>query len=391
MNTVEKLIEEFCPNGVDFKEFSSVLNYEQPTKYIVKTTKYDNAFKTPVLTAGQSFILGFTDEKEGIKSANRNNPVIIFDDFTTSFHWVNFDFKVKSSAMKLLTLKDDSEVNFKFVYYAMRCNKYKPQDHARQWISVYSKFLFPFPPLPIQEKIVKILDKFTELDTELEAELEKRTNQYEFYRNQLLSFDENVEWKTLGSICSLITKGTTPKFYKEFGISFVKTESFVGSRIEKKKLAYIDEETHETILKRSKLEVNDILFTIAGATIGKCVIVTKDILPANTNQALAIIRLMEKVNLNYIFYYLKSEYMKKYILFSVKGSAQPNLNLQQLNTFKIPVPTLKEQERIVSILDKFDALVNDISSGIPAEIRARRQQYEYYREKLLTFKEIQNY
>ena len=94
----------------------------------------------------------------------------------------------------------------------------------------------------------------------------------------------------------------------------------------------------------------------------------------------------DKNNVNYIFHLLRSIHMKKYILNCVKGSAQPNLNLKQLSEFKVPMIKYSEQERIVSILDKFDALVNDISEGLPAELNARRKQYEYYRDKLLTFK-----
>ena len=199
---------------------------------------------------------------------------------------------------------------------------------------------------------------------------------------------DGVEFRALGEVASLITKGTTPKSYKQSGISFIKTEAFDGVRIDKCKLSYIDEITHQTFLKRSILETDDILFTIAGATIGKSVIVTEDILPANTNQALAIIRLTKKVNKKYIFYILKSNHMRKYISQSAKGSAQPNLNLQQINDFSVPIPLLSEQERIVAIVDKFDALVNDISVGLPAEISARRKQYEYYRNQLLTFKPL---
>jgi type I restriction enzyme S subunit len=138
-------------------------------------------------------------------------------------------------------------------------------------------------------------------------------------------------------------------------------------------------------LKRSILKHNDILITIAGATIGKCAIVPKEILPANTNQALAIIRLNANVNLKYVFHLIKSNYMTKYIEQNIKGSAQPNLNLEQLNNFTIPFPSLEEQARIVSILDKFDTLTNSISEGLPKEIALRKQQYEYYRDMLLSF------
>ena len=134
-NKIDTLINELCPEGVEFKELGEVLDYEQPTKYIVKFIKYDDDFTTPVLTAGKSFILGYTNEESGIYKTGKENPVIIFDDFTTSFHWVDFNFKVKSSAMKMLTPKQNIDINFRFVYFAMKCIGYKPKDHARHWIS----------------------------------------------------------------------------------------------------------------------------------------------------------------------------------------------------------------------------------------------------------------
>ncbi len=191
-NTLEELINGYCPEGVEFKRLGDILDYEQPTAYIVSSTKYSDEFKTPVLTAGKGFVLGHTNETKGIYKASKDNPVIIFDDFTTSFHSVDFDFKVKSSAMKMLRPKDNIKMNFKFVYFAMRCISYKPKDHSRHWISKYSLFEIPFPPLDVQNEIVKIIDNFTELEMvlkkELHAELEARKNQYEYYRKELLNF-----------------------------------------------------------------------------------------------------------------------------------------------------------------------------------------------------------
>lgn len=254
----------------------------------------------------------------------------------------------------------------------------------------FKKFIIPIPPLPVQKEIVRILDKFTELTaeltSELSAELTARKKQYSYYREQLLSFeDSEVDWKALGELTSLITKGTTPKNYTDTGIAFIKTEAFDGTYINTNKLSFIDEETHHKELKRSILNHNDILITIAGATIGKCAIVPKEILPANTNQALAIIRLNADVNLKYVFHLIKSNYLRKYIEQNIKGSAQPNLNLEQLNNFIIPYPSPEEQERIVSILDKFDTLTTSISEGLSKEIELRKKQYEYYRDLLLTF------
>jgi type I restriction enzyme S subunit len=188
MSKLKKLISELSPDGVIFKNLRALVSYEQPSKYIVNSTKYNNSYDTPVLTAGQSLILGYTDEITGIYKASELNPVIIFDDFTTSFHWITFNFKVKFSAMKLLTLKNNDIALFRYVFYAMKCIKYTPVNHTRQWIEVYSNFKIPFPPLPIQEEIVRILDGFSELQAEQQA----RKAQYEYYLDKLLTFKESV-------------------------------------------------------------------------------------------------------------------------------------------------------------------------------------------------------
>ena len=189
MSRVDDLLKKLCPNGVEYKELGDVLAYEQPTKYLVKSKQYFESAATPVLTAGQTFLLGYTNESDGIYDTEDRGSVIIFDDFTTSSQWVDFPFKVKSSAMKMLSLKNQ-DVSLRFVFHFMKTIKYEPQNHARQWISNYSKFKIPVPPLEIQQEIVRILDKFTQLEAELEAELEARRKQYAYYRDQLLTFPE---------------------------------------------------------------------------------------------------------------------------------------------------------------------------------------------------------
>lgn len=176
--------------NVEWKPLGEVCEYEQPSKYLVSSTMYNDSYPIPVLTAGKSFILGYTNENFGIYKASEHQT-IIFDDFTTDIKWVDFDFKAKSSAMKMITSKDENIALLKFIYYWL-CTL--PQEtnignHKRNWISKYTKLLIPLPPLSVQHKIVEILDKFTELEAELEAELDCRKRQYEYYRNQLLSFD----------------------------------------------------------------------------------------------------------------------------------------------------------------------------------------------------------
>lgn len=390
MSKLEQLINELCTESVEYDFLYTVMDYEQPSKYIVKDTKYDDEFKTPVLTAGQSFILGYTNESTCLFEASTDNPVIIFDDFTTSFHWVDFNFKVKSSAMKMLRLKKDRshDTEFRYIYHVMKNIQYSPVDHTRQWIEKYSKFKIPLPPLPIQKEIVCILDKFTELTKKLSEELIARKQQYEYYREQLFTFGDDVEWKSLKELLQ-------PKGYIRgpFG-SALKKEFFVNEGVpiyeqqhaiyNKRDFRYYIDNNRAEKLKRFMVKPYDLIISCSG-TIGKISIITPQDREGIINQALLILRLdLTKVKIRYIKYYL--ECFTNLIVTS-SGGAVTNIEKREIiEKIKIPIPLLKEQQRIVDILDRFDKLCNDISEGLPAEIEARQKQYEYYRYELLTFK-----
>ena len=159
----------------------------------------------------------------------------------------------------------------------------------------------------------------------------------------------------LGDCCNLITKGTTPNRFSEYGIKFIKIESLINKKIDNNKCLYVDEITHITSLKRSVLEEKDVLFAIAGATIGKCGIIEKENLPSNTNQALAILRTnQKKLNPYFLLNVLDSNIMKKYILLNISVGAQPNLNLEQMNNFKFKLPSEEEQLKVANFLSLLD-------------------------------------
>ncbi len=386
---IEELISKLCPNGVEFLELGDVLDYEQPGKYIVKSTDYSDSHKIPVLTAGQSFILGYTNESDGIYKASKDNPVIIFDDFTTSFHWVDFEFKVKSSAMKMLQAKKGIELNFKFIYFAMKCIHYIPTDHARHWISQYSKFKIPVPPIDIQDEIVKILNSFTELEAELGAELEARKKQYEYYRENLFVV-EKAEYKSLGEVGTFvrgkrfvksdIVKDGVPcihygEMYTHYGIWAEKTKSFL---------------TSEVAAKLRSAKKGDVIIVSAGETVedigkglawmGESNVVTHD----------ACFVFTSNLDPKYVAYFLRTKTFHDQIKRYVSSGKISSINSDGLGRAIIPIIPIEKQQDIVRVLDKFDALVNDISIGLPAELKARRSQYEYYRGKLLTFNEYVN-
>lgn len=378
MNILEEI--QNCP--VEWKELGEVVEYEQPTKYIVSSKAYDDSDEIPVLTAGQSFILGYTNEKDGIYQASKSNPVIIFDDFTTSKQWVDFKFKVKSSAMKMLTIKDEfeNEVLLRYVWHYLGTITYKPDQHGRQWIGTYSKFLIPILPLEIQEKIVQTLDKFTDYVTELTSELTSRKKQYSYYRDKLLSFEDEVyqvEWKKLGevgkvSMCKRILKNQTSD---DGEIPFYKIGTFG-----KVATSYISRELFEEYkLRFSYPKLGDILISASG-TIGRTVVFNGEDSYFQDSNIVWLEHDESQVLNRYLYYFYQMNPWKV-----SDGGTISRLYNGNIEKTTIPVPSLEIQSRIIQVLDNFDTVCNDLNIGLPKEIELRQKQYEYFRDKLLTF------
>lgn len=388
MQKIHELIEKLCPNGVEYKNIQELCKISRG-KVMSKDFIKSNAGEYPV----------YSSQTENNGELGKISTYDFDGEYLTwttdganagSVFYRKGKFSV-TNVCGLLEIKNKVMIP-KFLYYVLSIEAPKyvnaGMGNPKLMSNVMAKIRVAVPPLEVQCEIVHILDDFTLLSAELSAELKARQKQYEYYSEKLLNENCEENYVRLGDITKTITKGTTPKRFADKGINFIKTEAFDGMNINKNKLSFVDKETHNGFLKRSILEENDILFTIAGATIGKMAIVKKELLPANTNQALAIIRLKDDINVHYIKFILKSSFMKKYIKKCIKGSAQPNLNLQQLNDFLVPFPNDEKQKEIMNILERFDKLCNDISEGLPAEIEARQKQYEYYRDKLLTSKEL---
>lgn len=391
MSKLKELIEKFCPNGVEYQKLDDILDYEQPTQYIVKSTEYDDSYNTPVLTAGQTFILGYTNEEDGIYKADKDSPTIIFDDFTTSFHWVDFDFKVKSSAMKMLRPKSTFEGSFKYVFYAMECIHFEAVNHTRHWISKYSQFEIPLPHPEVQEEIVKILDRFAEYAAELQAELQARQDQYEYYRNKLLTFNgigggiQSVIWMKMSEIGTFVR-----------GKRFVRTDivndgvpcihygdmyTYYGLYAAKSKGML----RNELASKMRYAQKNDVVIVAAGENkedigIGMAWLGDE---PAAVHDACFIFK--SDLYPQYVSHYLRTKYYHKQIVKHVSEGKICSISAKGLGNAIIPIPPYEEQVRIATLLNKFDALVSDLVQGLPAEIVAVQEQYEYYRDKLLSF------
>jgi type I restriction enzyme S subunit len=380
-------------------------NYEQPTKYLVTSTNYSDEFNTPVLTAGKTFILGYTNETEGVYKASENS-VVIFDDFTTASKWVDFDFKAKSSAMKMVTSSDEGRVLLKYIYYWLKTlpSEQVDGDHKRQWIGNYTNKKVPIPcpenrkkSLEIQAEIVRTLDTFTELTAELTAELgaelSARKKQYNYYRDQLLSFEGGeVEWKALGDIGEFIRgRRFTKADYVEEGVSVIHY-----GEIYTRYGVWAD---HAFSKVRSEMadslryaEPGDVVLTDVGETVeevGKAVAWLGDERVAIHDHCYAF---RHSMNPKFVSYCMQTQ---SFIAKKAKHVARTKVNTLLVKGFskvEIPVPfpgdperSLAEQARIVAMLDKFDVLTNSISDGLPREIALRQKQYEHYRDQLLSF------
>lgn len=255
-------------------------------------------------------------------------------------------------------------------------------------------FCIPLPPLPVQEEIVRILDNMTSLTAELTAELKARQKQYEYYRESLLSFDEDnaqdgVRWMKLGELFPSIRNGfvgtVTPYFTDaDNGVRYLKGTNIHNGVISDNDVEYVTRAFHQKHIK-TELKADDILMVQSGH-VGECAVVGEKYAGANCHALIVLSNGGECLS-QYIAYYLQSKQGKKKLKAITTGGTVKHILASAMKKFEVPVPTLEEQQRIVDILDRFDKLCNDISEGLPAEIEARKKQYEYYRDKLLTFKE----
>lgn len=391
MSRIDDLLADFCPDGVPFLPLGELLDYQQPSKYLVDSKNYDDSFATPVLTAGQTFILGYTDETSGIYPASPESPVVIFDDFTASFKWVDFPFKAKSSAMKMLTPKANLSIDFRFIYFAMLCIRFTPQDHARQWISKYSTFRIPVPPIEVQREIAGILSQFTDLEVELEAELKARRRQQEHYRHLL--FDgynsSGVRRVRLADVGTWYGGGTPsksrPDYWTGGKIPWISPKD-MGRAIVDSTEDYI---TATAVAESSTKQVpaDAVAIVVRSSILDHTLPIAFIPVPAALNQDMKAVIARDGILPKYLFHAFRA--FRATLLRDVRrsGGSVASLDSRKLWDFEIPVPDVGEQSRAVQAMDKFDGLVEGISAGIPAELAARRQQYEHYRDKLLTFKE----
>lgn len=382
--------KETLPKGWTIAKFEDLLDYIQPTNYIVKSTEYKDNYPTPVLTAGKSFIKGYTNETDGIFT---KLPTIIFDDFTTATQFVNFPFKVKSSAMKILQPTCDL-VNIKLAYYYMQTIHLKGETHKRFWISEYSQIPVPLAPLNEQKRILAKLEQLlTDLDKGIEY-LETTQKQIRVYRQAVLQWafegkltnkhvKENElpkgwKWSPISDVISELNQGWSPKcentnstsndewaVIKTSAIQHINFEELENKRLPK----------HLIPRKQHELKNNDILITRAGPRIrvGVCCLV-KNVRPKllNCDKAYRIIADESKVLPVYLVQVLNTPRFLKIIDKCKTGGSDSGLNLTQtrFTSIEIPLPKdIEEQRRIISEIESRLSVCDKIEETIESSLQ----------------------
>lgn len=394
MNRVEELIQQLCPNGVEWKKLGDYIELYTGEQLNKDAMLSDGVY--PVMNGGV-LASGFTD------SFNEEADTITISQGGASAGFVNWmESKFWAGAHCFIVKVINDKIINRYLYFflknserKMMLSKYGAGIPSLSKESV-NKLLIPIPPLPIQQEIVRILDTFTELTANLQTELDARKKQYAYYRDCLLNFGgaDGVEWKKLGEI-GLFYGGLSGKTKKDFEEGNAKYVTY--SNIFNNIAVNLNINDVVNILpgeKQNVIAYGDVIFTGSSETPDECgmsSVVTEIINePIYLNSfcfgfRLNNLSLYEPGFLKFLF---RSNNIRNEIKKTANGVTRYNISKKLFSQIEIPIPPLPEQRRIVAILDHFETLVNDLSIGLPAELEARRKQYEYYRDKLLTFDRV---
>lgn len=383
MNKIEILLKELCPNGVEWKEVGDVTQIKKGKQLNKSLLTDDGTY--PAYNGGQ-FESGRTDRynvDENTTIISQGGASAGFVNFITTKFWAN--------AHCYFLLPDKKIINNKYLYHfiKMKQNNLMESQYGSGIpalkVDSISKIKIPIPPLEIQEEIVKILDKFTDYVTELTTELTLRQKQYNYYRDKLLSFEnEDIEWMLMPEVAKDFGRGKSKHRPRNDSKLYGGTIPFVQTGDIRNSKGHITDysQTYSDFgLKQSKIWGKGTLCITIAANIAEMGILDFD--ACFPDSVVGFIANEEIVMTKFVAYYLES--IKEVLASKSTGSAQENLNLASFSNLKIPVPSLERQLTIVKFLDNFDTICNDIYQGLPKEIELRQKQYEYYRDKLLTF------
>ena len=400
MSKIDELIAQYCSEGVEFKEFGEIAKIQRgASPRPIQTYITDDESGVPWIKIGDTkpgskYVINTAQKitAEGAKKSRvlKKGDFIISNSMSYGRPYIlNITGAIHDGWASISNFENNLNSDFLYHYLTSKIvqdywdSKINSGSVSNLNADIIKSLTIPVPPIQIQEEIVDILDKFTALEAELEAELEARTRQYEYYRNQLLAFEgKDVEWKTLGDVANYSKNRIAAN---EINLdSYVGVDNLLQNKRGKTFSSYVP-----TAGNLTQFIDDDILIGNIRPYLKK---IWKSNITGGTNGDVLVIRISNeykgKLISDYLYYLLSSDGFFDYNMQYAKGAKMPRGDKDSILKYRIPIPPLSEQERIVAILDKFDALVNDISVGLPAEIQARKQQYEYYRGKLLMFEPL---
>lgn len=415
MSKLEELIEQYCPDGVKYVPLSSIGTIKRGNglqkKDFVKTgigcIHYGQIYTRFGLFTNKP--LTYVDKKlaDHLLHIEKGDLVIActsenIEDVCKAVAWLGDDSIVTGGHSCVL----HHNQNPKYIAYFFQTESFQRQKrkyaYGTKVIDIkpdsIGKIEIPVPPLPVQEEIVRVLDAFTELQAELQAELQKRKQQYNFYRDNLLNFKDinrggqEIKWMKLSDIGTFYS-GLSGKTKDDFHDGNAKFISYVN--IFNNPSLITDVKDRVRILEgenQNTIQYGDLLFTGSSETPDECGMCS--VLTHHTEEKLYLNSFcfgfrfndLSGINPEFMKFLFRSSAIRKLICKTANGVTRFNISKKEFAKIVIPIPSLKEQDHIASVLDKFYFLVGDLTSGLPAEMEKRRQQYEFYRDKLLTFK-----
>lgn len=413
MNTIKQLIDKYCPDGVEYKKLGEVCTVKGRIGFRGYTrADLVNKGEGAISLSPSNIINGrinyskcsYISWKKYYESPEimiENGDVIFCKTASVGKTCIINELPDKATINPQLVVFKDIKINHKYLsYYVSGSDFQKRIIKIRGLGSIptlsqkdLAEQIIPVPPLSVQREIVRILDSFTSLEAELEAELEARRKQYEYYRDQLLSFKHlsgggknEVEWKTLGEMGTFIRgNGLQKKDFTDNGFPCIHYGQIhtTYNTFTDKTVSYTSFEKAKHLKKAHK---GDLLIATTSEDVDAC---CKAVAWLGESQcAISGDSYIYHHNQDpkYIAYLFQTDMFAKQKKTAATGTKVIRVSGDAMAKFKFPIPPLSTQRRIVSILDRFESLVNDISTGLPAEIAARHQQYEYYRDQLLSFK-----
>ena len=396
MTVLDELIQELCPNGVEFRKVKEVYQRIKGTPITAgKMKEIENPQGEIKIFAGGRTVINAKEKDIPNANITRVPAVLVQSRGVIDAIYYDKPFTFKN---EMWAYTADEPVSVKFLYYVLKNN----MDYFRSAaagmgslpqisLPVTESFVIPVPPLPVQREIVSILDNFTELTEELTEELTARKQQYAYYRDKLLTFENFTEWRTLDDVIVSLNTGLNPRqFFKlnsddahNYYVTIREIQN--GTIVVSDKTDRINDDALRLCNNRSNLEVGDVLFSGTG-TIGETAVISEPPTNWNIKEGIYVIKPRKEVlHSRYLMYILRTDALRSAIFKKVAGGTVKSIPMAEMRNLRVPVPSLKIQKRLVEVLDNFDSICTDLNIGLPAEIEARQKQYEFYRDQLLTF------